>query len=242
MDDAKLLYIDIHRRSDCLHYHDGQHAEILHVYLRNRMRYPFRHTTGRKKGLPETARKLDRFSSFGPEPTRFAKLLKPVVGRMIRSFDSPEDEITMDFWQRILDVDDQGSGTTIYSGWIAAFYFWDEDGKCLYRTSGGVQYSEDAPLGEMEDEEDDIYGEGTYSRHQQLHLSLDGVKYHKLDSEEIPSGWIQVPVKITDNGETIHSVMVAGSVGMACSSSGSKNGMMDTLQPETGWWICEKKK
>jgi len=81
-------------------------------------------------------------------------------------------------------------------------------------------------------------------RHEDLHLSLDGTRYHKIDSEKIPSGWIQVPVKIDDNGEMVDSVMVAGSVGMSCSSSGieDENGafILDTLQPETGWWICEK--
>lgn len=163
---------------------------------------------------------------------------------MIRSFDSPADKTTISFWQRILDVDDQGSGTTIYPGWIAAFCFWDEDGKCLYRTLKNVQYSEDAAFGEMEENDgDEIYGE-IWSYHEDLHLSLDGVRYHKIDSDEIPSGWVQVPVKIDDSGEMVRSVMVAGSVGMSCSSSGSedKNGdpILDTLQPETGWWICEK--
>ncbi|KAK5096093.1 hypothetical protein LTR70_001503 [Exophiala xenobiotica] len=172
---------------------------------------------GEKTDYEKILNKLDYLSSLGAEPEQFAALLKPVICRMIRTFDDPTDPAVVNFWQRILDVD-AGSGFTTYSGWISAFCFWNEDGKSLYHLppEGRFEYSED-----------------------------DGVRYHKLDSEVIPPGWCKVPVTVDDNGKTVQTEMVAGSVGILCSSSGredaSGNISLDTMQPETGWWIFEKK-
>jgi hypothetical protein len=80
--------------------------------------------------------------------------------------------------------------------------------------------------------------------HKDLYLSLDRAWYYYIDSKYIPSGWVQVPVKINNNSKMVDSVIVAGSVGMSCSSSGAGNSrgadILDTLQPETSWWICER--
>jgi hypothetical protein len=51
-------------------------------------------------------------------------------------------------------------------------------------------------------------------------------------------------VKIIDYSTTYDSMMVAGSVGMRISSSGEllhekEETGLDTLQPESGWWIYE---
>jgi hypothetical protein len=52
-------------------------------------------------------------------------------------------------------------------------------------------------------------------------------------------------VKLIDDFNEIESMMVAGSVGLRISSSGEllhekdKTGL-DTVQPESGWWIYEK--
>ncbi len=109
-----------------------------------------------------------------------------------------------------------GSGSTEYSGWITAFCFWHEDGACQYSIWDGGN-----------------------------NLSLDGVSYHKISDDVLPNGWCKVPVELNDNGLELKTEMVAGSVGIACSSSGleSEDGKvgLDSMQPETGWWIYEKK-
>ena len=76
-------------------------------------------------------------------------------------------------------------------------------------------------------------------------LELDGMIYHRVKSNKVPPGYSSVPVKVDDNGDVFDSTMVAGSVGMKCSSSGDEvDGELvglDTVSAETGWWIFESK-
>jgi hypothetical protein len=69
-------------------------------------------------------------------------------------------------------------------------------------------------------------------------LVLDGVKYHSVDTKDIPSAVAEVPVKLKDNGEVFDTVMVAGLVGSRLTSStGPSADGPDTLSPVAGWWI-----
>ena len=76
-------------------------------------------------------------------------------------------------------------------------------------------------------------------------LELDGVTYHTVDSHDVPPGYSSVPVKVDDNGDVFDSTMVAGSVGINCTSSGDEmdGGLveLDTVSAETGWWMFESK-
>lgn len=45
-------------------------------------------------------------------------------------------------------------------------------------------------------------------------LHLDGVSYHRVESDEVPPGHSFVPVKFDDNGDGFDAMMVAGSVGI----------------------------
>lgn len=61
--------------------------------------------------------------------------------------------------------------------------------------------------------------------------------------EKIPHGYASVPVKLDDNGIITNAEMVAGSIGMKVSSSGTDlaDGLtgLDTLQPRSGWCMYE---
>lgn len=165
--------------------------------------------------------RLDKLTTFGEEPTQFCQLLQPVISRFVRSFESPTSTEVIDFRQRVVDVDNQMSGSTVYSGWITAFCFWDENGKSLHALD-------------------------PHFENQESNLCLDGAYYHKCDSENVPAGWAKVPVKVDDNGDEFDAVMIAGSVGIACTSSGEELAEdvvgFDTMSAETGWWIFEKTK
>lgn len=178
---------------------------------------------GEREDYERIFSKLDKFSTFGDEPTQFAALLKPIVSRMIRTFDDAADPEIIDFWQKILHIHNHGSGSLKYSGWISAFCFWDEEGRSLH------QFPYDKSISQRKDR----------------YLTLDDTRYHVIDSGSIPPGVSKVPVKVDDNGEIVDTEMVAGSVGISCSSSGLEDdqGMvvLDTMQPETGWWVYEKK-
>lgn len=101
--------------------------------------------------------------------------------------------------------------------------------------------------------------------------NIDGTFYHRVDTDDIPNAYVSVPVMLDDNGSEIRTVMVAGLVGMAASSSGDKldssnshkgwvsktlfaepefvdvqpvvgdDTGLDSLQPVAGWWMYEVK-
>ncbi len=163
--------------------------------------------------------RLDKLTTFGEEPTQFCQILRPVISRFVRSFESSASAEVIDFWQRIVNVNNQMSGCTIYSGWITAFCFWDEDGNSMYNLD-------------------------RFPWNKESYLCLDGAYYHKIDSEKVPPGWLKVSVKVDDNGDKFDAVMIAGSVGISCTSSGEElaEGLvgLDTMNSETGWWMFEK--
>ena len=184
---------------------------------------------GEKADYEKILKKMDKLEEYGDEPAQFGRLLKPVLRRFIYSFDHPTSQDTIDFWQQIFSIHRNFSGPTVYSGWITAFCFWKEDGKCLY------------------------------DRRRESKTQLYGVEYHKvsysnrptfrapnanpeqLNSKDIPNGWSKVPVTVDDNGQEIKTEMIAGSIGINCSRSGKplENGELglDTMQPQTGWWM-----
>ena len=161
--------------------------------------------------------RLDKLETFGVEPSQFCSLLRPILSHFVKSFDEPASEDTINFWQRIAHYQRGGSGPSYYSGWITAFCFWDEDGKSLHTIHSR-------------------YGET---------LRLDGVTYHRVDSEEVPPGYSSVPVTVNDNGDLFDAMMVAGSVGINCTSGGDELVDdivgLDTISAETGWWMFERK-
>lgn len=162
--------------------------------------------------------RLDKLQTFGAEPSQCCTLLKPVISRFLKSFDDPASKDVVSFWQRIADVHNQGSGPTYYSGWITAFCFWDQDGNSMY----------------------------TVGKNEWLpNLRLEEAIYHHIDSQDVLPGFSFVPVKVDDNGDEFDAMMVAGSVGINCTSSGDElsNGLVgpDTVAAKTGWWMFEKK-
>ena len=177
---------------------------------------------GQKKDWQLIYSRLDKLETFGAEPSQFCKLLRPVIPRFIGSFDEPTSNETISFWQHIAHVYWMGSATKYYSGWITAFCFWREDGQCLYKVPGSEDFLENEmlPL-----------------------LKLDGVSYHRIDSDEVPPGYSSVPVKVNDNGDEFDAMMVAGSVGINCTSRGDEldegSVELDTVSAGTGWWIFE---
>lgn len=201
--------------------------------------------------------KLEKLPQLGEEPALFYNLLKPVLRKFVASFDNPTAPEVLDFWGKIAHRISGGSGPRYLSGWLTAFCFWDEDGKCLYRDGptnpGMLSYYEQR------------YGASTAG------CELDGILFHRINTNDIPSGFASVPVTVDDNGTIHETIMVAGSVGIQATSSGK---MLDTgylhqrlrrggggqlqqiehvsspleppgldwLQPLSGWWMFERDK
>ncbi|CAG7563452.1 unnamed protein product [Fusarium equiseti] len=117
---------------------------------------------------------------MGEEPTRFAELLRPVVRRMILSFEEPTNPEVKNFWNSIADMHEM-SGATTLTGWITAFCFWNDEGKA----------------------QNDGWG-----------CALDGLSYPSVETQDIPGGFVTVPVKVNDNGTVYSCRMLAGSIGI----------------------------
>jgi len=112
-----------------------------------------------------------------------------------------------------------------------------------------------------------IDGKSIYSAKAGI-CKINGIDYHRVNVEDIPVGYMSVPVTVDDNGREIKTRIFAGSMGIAVSSSGDKldtsrthahwdkegfrkpeyipvkpeMGVMtglDSLQPVSGWWIYE---
>ncbi|KAK8070445.1 hypothetical protein PG997_010648 [Apiospora hydei] len=73
---------------------------------------------------------------------------------------------------------------------------------------------------------------------------LEDMGYGSVRMENVPSGFTKVPVHLNDNGHELEAEMIAGSVGVNCTSSGkltAKGEMgLDTMQNHLGWFIYEK--
>lgn len=70
--------------------------------------------------------------------------------------------------------------------------------------------------------------------------------YHRIDSDDVPPGFVSVPVTVDDNGTKYMTTMVAGSVAYRVESAaaevkGRVAGRLDAVRPELGWWMFEKK-
>ena len=147
--------------------------------------------------------RLDKLPQLGPEPGQFARLLRPVLEYFVRSFDSPGDPGPRSFWTRIAHQNG-GSRRHFLSGWITAFCFWDADGKCLYNVPTGTVDTNDRSA----------------SYPTSPGCDIDGTLYHRVDTNDIPKGYVSLPVTVDDNGVVHKTRMVAGSVGIQLHSSG----------------------
>lgn len=59
-------------------------------------------------------------------------------------------------------------------------------------------------------------------------------KWPRLDTNDIPTGIVEVDVKINDNGTEYNSIMFAGHMAAEIKGDGC------TVQPNLGWTICLK--
>jgi len=164
--------------------------------------------------------RLEKLKTYGKEPTMWYDLLEPVLSKFIETFQSPDSEGVLDFWQKIAHEYNMGSGPTELSGWITAFCMWDSNGKLLFRGRGSKAQDQGKP--------------GVF----------DAGAYHRVDISDVPPGYGSVPVKVDDNGDLFDATMVAGSMAIKGTSSGKplENGQvgLDTMQPVSGWWMFEK--
>ncbi|KAL9059438.1 MAG: hypothetical protein Q9162_001136 [Coniocarpon cinnabarinum] len=168
---------------------------------------------GTKEDWVSLRSKLARLPSFGEEPTTWSKQLDQILLGMINTFDGDKREESVGFWQRIAHHQGGGSGPSWWSGWITGLCFWDSTGECLYH---------EGPSGKRT-------------------LKLNGVDFHLIKSNQLPNGFVEVPVKVNDNGHEYETNILAGSFAyQGTSSDNAHESKIDTVQPLSTWLIYKK--
>lgn len=195
------------------------------VFLGTMQRY-FTYSWGTRCGLPAVtllgeaadwaelaARCAERLGTgrLGPDAARWHRsVLAPVLDGFVETFRDPAGPAARRFWRAIVDrhVPD-GSGSVSYSGWITAFCYWDERGRCLHDPGGG--------------------GEGVRLTRSQIPMGFAKVPVTLLDygveiATEMVAGSVGIRAReFGEDGE--------GSTGN-CQPGG-----LDTVQPESGWFM-----
>jgi len=178
---------------------------------------------GEKSDWESLERRLETIPHLGERPKTWYDLLKPVCAGFVRTFDEPDTNATRKFWQAMVNAyNDYGTLTyenkSYYNGWITAFCFWGEDSKCQYNIPE--------------------HGEG-----KNRVLCMDSARYGQIESNCVPDGWMSVPATRRCGKMEWQMTLVAGSVAMEFSSSGTPTASgelgLDTLQPRPGWWAFD---
>ncbi|PHH66013.1 hypothetical protein CDD81_538 [Ophiocordyceps australis] len=164
--------------------------------------------------------KLDQLHKFGSEPAQYARNLKPILQRFVKTWDEPKSEATRAFWKQIVRADrvmSCGAGPIEYeiSGWITGFMHW---------TANGDVRVQPLPAGVEE------------TRHL---TTLDGIKYYPEGLDQLPVGYAKAPFKILDYpqpGAQTKGAVVAGNIGIAKAEPGVMAAEA-VAQPLSAWFL-----
>ncbi|KAM0208428.1 hypothetical protein ACHAPQ_010325 [Fusarium lateritium] len=131
-------------------------------------------------------KRLDRLEEMGAEACVFADMLRPILRRMILSFTEPTNPELKTFWNSIIN-DRSMSGSTTVSGWITTFCYWSEEGVAHW---------------------------GATSLSDRDNTMPDWQTCIKIETEDIPAGFVNLPVRVKEGKKTYPCTMLAGSIGI----------------------------
>ena len=149
---------------------------------------------------------------------KWHSMLDPILEKFVQSISGNPD---VAWWMSITNIyKPNGSESTYLSGWITTFCVFSATGQWLGDNRKHIIFGESFSF--FDDSNDVTY--------HTIHSD-----YPFIDMDEIPAGYVFVPVKINDNGNYYESVMVAGHLGFS-----TLNDYL-TLQPMVSWFIFLKK-
>ena len=198
------------------------------VFMGAMQRY-FTYSWGTRCGIPSVTllgvesdwtrvrQRAERLARFGPEPARWLKtLLRPVLDGFVGCFRDPDSPAARRFWQAVCDEHvPNGSGATTYSGWVTAFCFWDEAGRCLHGAAAAAAADEPVRL-----------------TRSQLPIGFTKVPVTLLDDGlAIPAEMIAGSVAMRASSSLASPSQKDGDV------QTSARPVVDTIQPEVGWFM-----
>ncbi|KAI1326992.1 hypothetical protein F5Y16DRAFT_372916 [Xylariaceae sp. FL0255] len=179
---------------------------------------------GERADWTDLATRVERLGEYGDEPSLFRDLLRPIARGFVKTFDAPHDECVKNFWRQAIDHQ-HGSGMNHLSGWITAFMVWDEQGKFRIKDRL-IEGTKNAAA------------KAEKAGHLELHpLSMTGWAGFGVDLDQIPAGFVFVPVKLKNPATNlmIDTELLAGSVGMeAVTAAELRAWWPDPIERKTG--------
>ncbi|KAK3374349.1 hypothetical protein B0T24DRAFT_626216 [Lasiosphaeria ovina] len=154
--------------------------------------------------------KLDRLEAFGVEPKEYARRLRPILSRFVRTFREPDSPEIRRFWNEIAVATATGgicgAPPVTLSGWITGFYYWNDKGGPYARapvTESGIAKS----------------------------TSLDGIAFPNLDIQKLPVGYARAPFVMRDFADVplFEAYVAAGTMGKQI-TAGAPEGYADALK------------
>jgi len=176
---------------------------------------------GTKSDWEKMLAKLDQLPIFGEEPEAYAKQMRPLLSRFVKTFDSPDDPDIRAFWNNIVVADPNDRGICglppwFISGWVLGFVYWGDDGEPLSkpRTKYWMTDYENTP---------------------ETPLALDGIEYYSLSIEDLPMGYAKAPVTMIkyDGMERFPAYVLAGNIAKKV-TSGVPDGYAEALKRFNG--------
>ncbi|KAK5123141.1 hypothetical protein LTR85_003339 [Meristemomyces frigidus] len=146
--------------------------------------------------------KTKRLEDFGIEPSAYACRLRPILSRIVATFDSPAAPHTRDFWDQLVQakvkhthICGQPPTQYIVSGWILGFFYWDSTGYVSRRFSEGWTQKADPNL-----------------------LVYDSVQYGEAALEDLPIGYAKAAFEMMSEssgpaGGPLKGWILAGNIG-----------------------------
>ncbi|CAL8075300.1 unnamed protein product [Orchesella dallaii] len=166
--------------------------------------------------------RLEKLKEYDLQP--WYELLHPIISKFV---DAKEGKIDQDFWKAIVDRK-AGSGYDYVSGWITAFCVFDIEGNWQRALEHGRG---ETPLQKWLRSNQT----GGASSNENSNWLSNPNKWPRIDIKDIPSGIVEVDVKIDDHGKEYQSLMLAGHMAAEVTEM---NGL--TLKPALGWVIALK--
>ncbi|KAK8078860.1 hypothetical protein PG994_002667 [Apiospora phragmitis] len=170
--------------------------------------------------LAEFAACLDDDEADADSLRQWSRCLGVAVGRMVDSFDRPDDADVRDFWMRVChSAGEGGTGEAVtLSGWLTAFAWWRADG-ARQRPYTEAELTE---IRQLRGGPDD--GPST--------LELGGVKFPVINQKELPAGMTRTPITFSHGVAGTDATLLAGSSGMRLMDE-----TRSRARPFSSWWL-----
>ena len=148
-------------------------------------------TTTDWKNIYDRAKRL---RLFGDQCSKWVEILLPILEQF---HETSKGNIDVEFWKKICSYYSEGSGSDYVSGWITVF--------CVFGDKGRWQ-------GEIGTSFERMVCKEGYPRNIPSSWEKQKIvsEYPRIDTDDIPSGYVTMPIIIDDNGMEHKSIMFAG--------------------------------